>query len=156
MTPIGVLAAAAVIWVASPAWIQSDGRAMTQQLDSAARTAETWLVTHVNHNQRTLVGEDSFWIYLIEHGFTSRPIEGGFFSPTVVSYWTLDYDPAVRRYFPQGWREFDYVVSTLTMRATAYATPNTAQALQHSTLVVSFGQGADRIEIRTINKGMHG
>ena len=24
----------------------------------------------------------------------------------------LDKDPAVRRHFPQGWRDFDYVVST--------------------------------------------
>ena len=154
LTPVWALALAATIWLASPAWIQSDRRAMSVQLDSSARAAESWLATHVSHNQRTLVGEDSFWIYLIEHGFASQPIAGGFYSPTVVSYWTLDYDPAVKHYFPQGWREFDYVVSTLTMRVTAYETPNTAQALQHSRLVVSFGRGADRIEIRTINKGM--
>jgi hypothetical protein len=68
----------------------------------------------------------------------------------VVSYWPLDKDPAVRRYFPESWREFDYIVSTQAMRDTAIYVPSTAQALQHSRVVATFGRGIARIEVRAI------
>ncbi len=156
LSPVGVAAAALTVWLASPAWIHSANQATTVAVDGPQRAAEAWLVDHVGHDKRLIVGDDFFWIYLIEHGFNSQPVSGGFYSRTVVSYWPLDYDPGVQRLFPQGWRDFDYIVSTEDMRVTTVYTPNTALALQHSRLVVSFGQGADRIEIRAITKGMKG
>ena len=77
-------------------------------------------------------------------------MKGGFNSRTVVSYWPLDNDPAVKRLFPIGWRDFHYVVSTGAMRVTATYTPNTAQALEHSRVVAVFGSGGQRIEVRSI------
>jgi hypothetical protein len=78
-------------------------------------------------------------------------VQGGFNSPTVVSYWPLDKDPAVQRFFPNSWREFDYIVSTPAMRDTSNNTPDTAQALQNSRLVAAFGQGREtQIQIRAI------
>jgi hypothetical protein len=122
---------------------------MVLRADDPARAAEGWLVGHVGHRQRLIVN-DTYWIYLIEHGFDSRPVRGGFYSRTVVSYWPLDHDPAVGRYFPRGWREFDYIVSTEPMRVGLARTPQTALALEHSRIVVSFGRGTQRIEIRAI------
>jgi hypothetical protein len=107
------------------------------------------LLRHAGHQQRLIVTDD-FWIYLIEHGFDSHPEKGGFNSPTVVSYWPLDKDPAVRRFFPEGWRQFNYVVVTSAMRDTAKYTPSTYQALQHSRLAAAFGTGDERIEIRAV------
>jgi hypothetical protein len=146
---LAVAAAVAVIYVA-PRWANVDRAAMTVRLDTPEREAESWLLQHVGHEQRLIVTDD-FWVYLIEHGYDSHPVQGGFNSPTVVSYWPLDKDPAVQRFFPYSWREFNYIVSTPAMRDTSNGTPNTAQALQNSRLVVAFGQGREvQIQIRAI------
>jgi hypothetical protein len=141
--------AVAVALVVAPRWAHGDHVATTVRLDGPQRAAERWLVENVSHDKRLIVG-DEFWIYLVEHGFDHRPMRGGFFSRTVVVYWPLDYDPAVKRRFPNGWRDFDYVVSTQGVRSTTTLTPMTAQALDHSREVVQFGRGEGRIEIRAI------
>ena len=111
--------------------------------------ARTSAATAPRHNGT--VHARSHEVYLIGHGYDSRPVKGGFNSPTVVSYWPLDKDPAVQRYFPYSWREFDYIVSTPAMRDTSNNTPSTADALQHSQVVAAFGQGRDsQIQIRMI------
>jgi hypothetical protein len=79
-------------------------------------------------------------------------VTGGFFSRTVVVYWPLDYDPAVKRRFPDGWRDFDYVVSTQAVRSTLRLTPTTARALDHSVVIARFGHGDQRIEVRAIRR----
>jgi glycosyltransferase XagB len=145
--------AGAVVLVVAPRWAHSDYVATTARPDEPNRAAERWLVANVGHDKRLIV-DDEFWIYLIEHGFDHHPVPGGFFSRTVVSYWPLDYDPAVKRHFPGGWRDFDYVVSTEPMRGTTDRTPEAAAAVRHSRLVVQFGRGAQRLEIRAIT-GAH-
>ena len=151
---LGVLSGALafpLVLAAAAQWTHGDRVAMVLRADDPARAAEGWLVGHVGHQQRLIVS-DPYWIYLIEHGFDSRPVRGGFYSRTVVSYWPLDHDPAVRRFFPQGWRDFDYIVSTEPMRLSVDRTPQTALALEHSRIVVSFGHGTQRIEIRAITE----
>jgi hypothetical protein len=80
-------------------------------------------------------------------------MKGGFYSRTVVFYWPFDYDPAVQKYFPNGWQDFDYVVSTQGMRNDIGQVPETAEALKHSRVVAGFGDGPIRIEIRAVNRG---
>jgi hypothetical protein len=147
------LAAEAVIatQVVGPRWAAADRAAMTIRQDGPERAAERWIVRTIPHDKRLIVTDD-FWLYLIQHGFDSHPVSGGFSSRTVVSYWPLDKDPAVRRHFPHGWRDFDYVVSTEAMRDTANNTPSTQTALAHSRTVATFGRGVQRIEIRAIER----
>jgi hypothetical protein len=123
---------------------------MTVPADQTTRAAKRWIAAHVAHGKR-MIGDDEFWIYMVQHGADAAPVRGGFYSRTVVSFWPLDYDPAVKQYFPNGWRDFDYIVSTEAMRATADRTPETAQALAHSSVVRTFGRGGHRIEFRKIN-----
>ena len=40
-----------------------------------------------------------------------------------MSYWPLDYDPAVKKAFPQGWRDFKYIVVTQDMLDTLEPDP---------------------------------
>jgi cellulose synthase/poly-beta-1,6-N-acetylglucosamine synthase-like glycosyltransferase len=149
-SPVAVVCLALAIGVGvAPHWARVDRDAMTSRVDAPVRAAQQWLVRNVSREQRLLV-DDAFWIYLIEHGFDSRPVKGGFYSRTVVFNWPLDYDPAVQGHFPHGWRDFDYVVSTDGMRSSLADTPNTAQALRHSRVVATFGRGPGRIEIREI------
>jgi glycosyltransferase XagB len=143
--------AIALLISAAPHWARSDETAMAVQVDGSRRAAERWLVDNIGHHKRLIV-PDEYWIHLIENGFDRRPVEGGFFSRTVVVYWPLDYDPAVKRHFPDGWRDFDYVVSTQAVRSTLRLTPTTARALDHSVVIAQFGQGEQRIEIRAIRR----
>lgn len=149
----GLAAVALVaVLVVAPRWAHTDNEATTVRRDGPRRAAERWLVENVGRDTRVIVG-DEFWIYLVEHGFDHRPVRGGFFSRTVVVYWPLDYDPAVKRRFPRGWRAFDYIVSTEAVRSTTNRTPTTAEALERSRVVAQFGHGRERIEIRAIHAG---
>lgn len=149
------VALAAEAWLAAfvvaPRWNAADRAAMTVRLEGPERAAEGWIVHNIPHDKRLIVTDD-FWLYLVQHGFDAHPVSGGFSSRTVVSYWPLDKDPAVRRHFPHGWRDFDYVVSTEAMRDTADNTPNTQTALHDSRTVATFGRGVQRIEIRAIER----
>jgi len=157
LRPVAVAASVLIIGTAAraaihvaPEWVRADHAAMTVQVDTPERAADRWLLQHVGRKQRLIVSDD-FWVYLIAHGFDSQPVKGGFNSPTVISYWPLDKDPAVRRYLPLGWREFNYIVADGDMRKTAKQLPDTFEALKHSHLVAGFGWGYYRIEIRAIN-----
>jgi LysM repeat protein len=145
---IGALTLLAVVIVV-PRWEQADQVAMTVRMDGPDNAAEQWLVSHVNHTARLIV-VDQYWIYLIDHGFNHHPERGGFFSRTVVSYWPLDYDPAVKKAFPRGWREFNLVVVTQDMRDTLTQTPTAAAAIAHSRPVAVFGHGLQQVQIRLI------
>jgi glycosyltransferase XagB len=149
---LALAAAATVAEVAvAPRWVSSARAALTLRLDGPQRAAESWLVRHMGRDKRLIVG-DEFWIYLVEHGFDHHPMSGGFFSRTLVCFWPLDYDPAVKRHFPHGWRDFDYIVSTESMRVSLNRTPTAARALTHSRIVARFGRGNGRVEIRAINR----
>lgn len=143
--------AAAAAAYAVPHWVQFDWAAMTVREDGPERAAQAWLIAHLGRKQRILVTED-FWIFLIVHGFDSRPVRGGLNSPTVIDFWELDLDPAVKRHLPYGWRELDYVVSTPGMRAVETQVPSTRAALANSRVVASFGTGTQRIEVRRIER----
>jgi 4-amino-4-deoxy-L-arabinose transferase-like glycosyltransferase len=149
----GIIGAPALVVVAFVAgrWAQTDRVAMTARADTPTLAAQRWLVDHVDHQKRLIVG-DEFWLYLVQHGFDHHAVRGGFFSRTVVSYWPLDYDPAVKRQFPDAWRDFDYIVSTEAIRDTTKETPTAAAALVHSRVIVTFGAGTGRIEIRAITR----
>jgi hypothetical protein len=133
----------------APRWAHDLRVATTVREDGTDRAATRWIVANAIHGKRMIVG-DEYWIYLIQHGADATPVRGGFFSRTIVSFWPFDYDPAVRRYFRNGWRDFDYIVSTQAMRASVARTPETARALAHSHPVVTFGRGDQRIEVRKI------
>jgi cellulose synthase/poly-beta-1,6-N-acetylglucosamine synthase-like glycosyltransferase len=144
--------ASALVVSAAPNWARTDNAAMSVRVDGTRRAAERWLAASIGHDKRLIV-PDEYWIYLIEHGFDRQPVPGGFFSRRVVVYWPLDYDPAVKQRFADGWRDFDYVVSTQAVRSTLRLTPTTAKALDHSVVVAQFGQGDQRIEVRAIRRG---
>jgi hypothetical protein len=136
---------------AAPKWFKTDRSAVTTRLDATELAAQRWLVRNVDHGKRLLV-DDEFWIYLVQHGFDSHAVKGGFYSRTVVFYWPFDFDPAVKKLLPNGWMEFDYVVSTQGMRNDLAELPRTARAVAHSHVVVTFGTGDQRIEIRAVDR----
>ncbi len=146
---IALVAACAIRVV--PRWERTDHQAITTRLDGPERAAQQWVLHHIDRQEHIIVSDD-FWIYLIAHGYDAEPVKGGFYSKTVVFYWPLDYDPAVKKAFPDGWRDFDYVISTFGMRNDASQVPTAALALQHSRVVASFGAAEGVIQVRKIDR----
>jgi cellulose synthase/poly-beta-1,6-N-acetylglucosamine synthase-like glycosyltransferase len=153
----GVAAAALIVLIAgcairvAPRWARVDHQAVTTRLDGPERAAQQWVLHHIDRQEHIIVSDD-FWIYLIAHGYDAEPVKGGFYSKTVVFYWPLDYDPAVKKAFPSGWRDFDYVISTFGMRNDASQVPTAALAIRHSRVVASFGAADGVIEVRKIDR----
>jgi hypothetical protein len=111
--------------------------------------AERWIAKNVNRRARLLV-DDSLYVDLVEAGFAQRY--------GVVWFYKLDFttnlDPSVVRHLPDGWRAFDYVVSTRVIRSALQQAPRSLQqvrlALTHSRTVASFGSGGERVEVRRL------
>ncbi len=148
-----VAGAAVLVAGASPAWAAGLGTAFTAHDDRPLQQSESWVEHHVGHRQRLLV-DDTMWVDLTDHGFDS-PLG-------VVWFYKLGYvnnlDPSVARRLPGGWRDFDYVIDTPSMRGALSAADGqlrqVTQALDHSVTVAAFGRGDQRIMIRRIEVPM--
>ena len=62
----------------------------------------------------------------------------------------LDTDRDIQGRYPRGWREFDYLVSTATLRSFPDSLPQAREAQRRSTVVATFGRGTQRVEIRKV------
>jgi len=154
----GPIVAATVVagfaWAAGPKWVRADESVMHGRTDTSYQQAEAWVERHVPPSQRVLA-DNIVWLDLIHRGFHSGRVKGGFISDDVVWFYKLDLDPTVRRHFPHGYRDFNYLVATqVDARARVSGAAN-AQALRHSHVVAAFGTGAQRIEIRKIDGSLN-
>jgi Dolichyl-phosphate-mannose-protein mannosyltransferase len=135
---VACLAVAAL--VVAPQWWQRDRDLMTVDHDRPFRQAEAWIAGNVPHKARLLV-DDALWVDLVERGY--RPGQ-------VVWFYKLDTDRDIQGRYPRGWREFDYLVSTGTLRNFPDSLPQVREALRRSRIVASFGHGTERVEIRKV------
>ena len=132
-----------------PTWASSDSYAMRADETRPMLVAERWIDAHVSRRARVLV-DDTLYVDLVDVGFEQR------FG--AVWFYKLDYttnlDPSIVRHLPQGWRAFDYVVSTAVIRSALAQSPGGLQqvreALAHSQVVASFGAGREHVEVRRI------
>lgn len=138
---LGPLSAACVLAVAvvgaGPAWARADRGLFSTNQDAPYLDAQRWVAAHVPHDDRLLV-DDGLWLDLVSGGFPPNQ---------VVWFYKLGTDPSVQHRFPQGWRDFQYIVSSDTMRSSVAGRPWLAQALTHSTAVASWGSGNLRVAI---------
>ncbi len=143
---VGTLATAVLLLVV-PSWVH--GNRALAQVDQSAPTAAAvrWLDTH--HQTGRLLVDDTVWSDLVSHGYAPSQ---------VVWFYKLDFvnnlDPSVRQRI-HGYGDLHIMLSTPVIRAALHDnTPHSLtlvrDALAHSTVVATFGQGPQRIEIRTI------
>jgi hypothetical protein len=122
---------------------------MTADQTGPVLAAQQWIGRHVDPRARVLV-DDTFYVDLVDAGFAPRV--------GAVWFYKLDFstnlDPSIVRQLPQGWRAFDYVVSSEIIRSALAQNPSSLaqvrQALQHSAPIATFGAGRTRVEIRRI------
>jgi hypothetical protein len=145
--------AAAVLYVAvigfGRSWYAADGFAMTHDQTSPVLAAQRWIPRHIDHRARVLV-DDTMYVDLVRSGFAPRFGAVWFYKLD----FTTNLDPSIVRHLPQGWRAFDYVLSTNVIRSALQQNPSSLaevrRAIQHSAPVVTFGTGSGRVEIRRV------
>ncbi|MGW1073916.1 ArnT family glycosyltransferase [Streptomyces sp. NPDC002537] len=145
-TAVVLLAAAAGAYL-GPRWYDGTRSAVTKDLNAPYRAATSWLRNRdeVPEPGRTRVlADDAIWLDLVHHGYAPRT--------GAIWFYKADLDPAVAKTMPHGWRDVDYVVASPTVRRDAVDLPVVKAALEHSAPVAVFGRGADRIEIRRVDR----
>lgn len=63
----------------------------------------------------------------------------------VIWFYKLGTDRDIQGRYPRGWREFDYLVSTATLRSLPDSLPEAREAQRRSRVVASFGRGSQRV-----------
>ncbi|MBA8792493.1 4-amino-4-deoxy-L-arabinose transferase-like glycosyltransferase [Friedmanniella endophytica] len=137
---VAIITTAAVA-VTAAAWGPQLRGLLLSDLDQPMVQAENWVEANVGRNYRVVV-DDSMWTDLVRHGFPRD---------NVVWYYKVDTDPAVEALAPNGWRDYDYVVSTNSMRTFPDGSPTVAEALRNSTEVATFGTGDKAVTIFRIH-----
>jgi 4-amino-4-deoxy-L-arabinose transferase-like glycosyltransferase len=136
----GVAAALAVV-IAAPMWAAQAPGLLQVDHDQPMRQAEAYVKANIGHDSRLMV-DDSMWLDLVEAGF----------QPTkVVWYHKVDTDPEVAGMAPNGWRDYDYVISTNSIRTDYDGAPTVAQALTNSVVVASFGDDEEAVNVHRVH-----
>ena len=139
--PLAAVLCLAVAAVAvTPAWARGDSRLLTAKGDLPYLEAQHWVTAHVPRYDRVLV-DDGLWLDLVSHGFPANQ---------VVWFYKLGTDPHVQHQFPQGWRDFQFIVSTDTVRGAVGGRTWLGTAVQESTPVASWGSGPQRVVVLRI------
>jgi Dolichyl-phosphate-mannose-protein mannosyltransferase/Domain of unknown function (DUF4397) len=144
---VGALAAAVTLGaVTGTAWAPTLRYLLTADADAPLRQAEQWISENVPHQDR-LVVDDALWVDLVSDGRDRRD---------VVWFYKLDTDTAVQSWSPDGWRDYDWVVSSPSLRAGTPSAGQLADAVAASAPVAVFGSGDARVELRHVQAGGSG
>ena len=128
----------------APNWETGDETADTALSNTNYAAASQWMRQHIADPAHTrVVVDDAMWPDLVNYGF--EPGLG------VIWFYKVDLDPAVTRTLPHGWRDLDYVVSTSVIRQDPNSLPTVSAAVEHSTVVATFGTGDQRIDIMKVD-----
>jgi len=135
------LAVAAVVALV-PLWAVQLRGFLDADLDAPMRNAETWVETNVPKDSRLLV-DDAVWVDLVRAGFARD---------NVIWFYKIDTDGAVQAQSPNGWRDSDYLFETESVRTSGSASADVRSALESSTVVASFGEGDQQVNVRRIDR----
>ncbi len=126
---------------AGPLWAAQLRGFLLADLDRPLRDAESWMTQNAPADSRMLV-DDAMWVDLVRAGFERE---------NVVWYYKADTDSDVQELAPDGWRDYDYVITTDSMRTFPTEFPTVRQAIENSAVVASFGDGAQKVEVRLVD-----
>ncbi|ROQ38362.1 4-amino-4-deoxy-L-arabinose transferase-like glycosyltransferase [Frondihabitans sp. PhB188] len=136
-----LVASAVAIAALVPLWTVQLRGFLLSDLDQPMVSAEQWVDDNVPHDSRLLV-DDSMWVDLVKDGFAQD---------NVIWFYKIDTDGAVEAQSPNGWRDSDYLVTTNSVRTSAANSPDVQDALKNSTVVASFGEGTEQVDVRQIH-----
>jgi 4-amino-4-deoxy-L-arabinose transferase-like glycosyltransferase len=134
------VAGAVAVAVTAPIWAAQAAGLLEVDHDQPMRQAEDYVRANVNRDARLIV-DDAMWLELVEAGFER---------PKVAWYHKVDTDPDVTVMAPNGWRDYDWVISTNSVRNDIDDSPIVAEALSNSTMVASFGVGEEAVTVHRV------
>src|SRR5262245_7362881 len=102
-----------------------------------------WIEQNVPKTDRLIV-DDAFWVDLIRDGRNRH---------NVVWAYKVDTDEQVQGWAPKGWTDYDWVVSTPSMRANMPPNGILTDAVAHSQPAATFGSGGTRVEVLRVDNG---
>jgi hypothetical protein len=141
---IPVLAAGAlIVSIAVSLWLPTYHRLMESDDDAPMRQAQQWIQRNVPKTDRLIV-DDAFWLDLIRDGRDRR---------NVVWAYKVDTDEQVQGWAPHGWTDYDWVVSTVSLRAGMPPNGVFADAVAHSQPAATFGYGSERVDVLRVDNG---
>jgi len=138
VTTVGLIVA---VLTAGPLWAAQLRGFLLADLDRPLRDAEAWMTQNAPADSRMLV-DDAMWVDLVRSGFERE---------NVVWYYKADTDTDVQQLAPDGWRDYDYVITTDSMRTFPTEFPTVRQAIENSAVVASFGEGAQKVDVRLVD-----
>lgn len=136
---VALLSAGLVVYSAVPGWAGVLRESTTVDLSKPPMQATEWITQNIPKDAVIIV-DDYVWPDLALRGFENQ----------IWSY-KADLDPEVRaNLLPNGWASADYVALDRHADSTLNELPTVVEAIEHSDIVASFGEG--EIIIRKVNK----
>lgn len=139
-------ALAATVLVASVVvslWVPSYRTVLAVDDDASMRQAQQWISQNVPKRDRLIV-DDALWVDLVDDGRDRR---------NVIWSYKVDTDEQVQNWAPRGWADYEWVVSTASMRANMPEEGVLTDAMAHARPVATFGTGGKRVDVLRIDTG---
>ena len=114
-----LVATAALVASAGTMWPPVLRYLLTTDTDAPLRQAQEWISDNVPVQDRLIV-DDALWVDLVDEGRDRRD---------VVWFYKLDTDTEVQSWSPRGWRDYDWVLSTASLRSGTAPTGQLADAV---------------------------
>jgi 4-amino-4-deoxy-L-arabinose transferase-like glycosyltransferase len=141
--PVVIVCALLFIATATPGWGSTLNRSATANLGGPYRDTTAWIEENIGP-QQVIIVDDYLWTDLAQHGYTRQ-----------IWLYKVDLDPKVMaELLPNGYADADYVILGNLPNDALTQLPTVAQAIEHSEVVASFGNG--EITVRKITKPHQG
>ncbi len=136
-------AGALIVSIAVSLWLPTYHGLMESDDDASMRQAQQWIEQNVPKTDRLIV-DDALWLDLIRDGRDRR---------NVVWAYKVDTDAQVQGWAPHGWTDYEWVVSTASLRANMPPTGVLTDAVAHSQPAAIFDSGGTRVEVLRVDNG---
>jgi 4-amino-4-deoxy-L-arabinose transferase-like glycosyltransferase len=136
-------AGALIVSIAVSLWLPSYHGLLESDADASMRQTQQWIEQNVPKTDRLIV-DDAFWLDLVRDGRDRR---------NVVWAYKVDTDKQVQGWAPHGWTDYEWVVSTASLRANMPPTGVLTDAVAHSQPAAIFDSGGSRVEVLRVDNG---
>jgi uncharacterized protein DUF4397 len=136
-------AAAGVASVVISLWLPSYHSVLTVDDDAPMRQAQLWITENVPKRDRLIV-DDALWVDQVRQGRDRR---------NVIWSYKVDTDEQVQNWAPHGWADYQWVVSTASMRANMPEEGVLTEAMSHARPAATFGSGGKRVDVLRVDTG---
>ncbi|PRC43042.1 glycosyl transferase, partial [Mycobacterium sp. ITM-2017-0098] len=140
------LAAAFAASVVATVWLPSHQTALTADEDAPMRQAQEWITDNVPVDDRLIV-DDAMWVDLVSEGRDRH---------NVIWSYKVDTDEQVKSLAPDGWADYEWVISTPSMRANNPGQGVLTDAMAHAQPVATFESGGGRVDVLRVDTSESG